>query len=112
MFFLEDLEKVLKLGRMVERIVGRKLWSMCLGTADRPGSGPLPNVPNQNMAVVGTGDFDGDGKCDVLWHNMVTAKNSMWLMDGTTVLPGSGPIRSLDDVNWTVVATSDSANDV
>jgi hydroxymethylglutaryl-CoA lyase len=39
-----DLEKILKLGRMVERIVGRELWSMCLGTADRPGSGPLPRA--------------------------------------------------------------------
>ncbi len=37
-----DLVKTLDLGRMVERIVGRKLWSFCLGTADRPGSGPLP----------------------------------------------------------------------
>jgi hypothetical protein len=39
-----DLEKVFKLGRMVERIVGRELWSFCLGTADMPGSGRLPRA--------------------------------------------------------------------
>jgi hydroxymethylglutaryl-CoA lyase len=39
-----DLEKVFKLGRMVERIVGRELWSFCLGTADKPGSGALPRA--------------------------------------------------------------------
>lgn len=37
-----DVDKMLSLGRMVERIVGRQLWSFCLGTADRPGSGRVP----------------------------------------------------------------------
>jgi len=37
-----DLQKTLDLGHMVERIVGRRLWSFCLGTEDRPGSGPVP----------------------------------------------------------------------
>ncbi|MBW2283917.1 MAG: hypothetical protein JRF65_04865 [Deltaproteobacteria bacterium] len=37
-----DLGKTMMLGRMVERIVDRRLWSLCLGTADRPGSGPVP----------------------------------------------------------------------
>ena len=39
-----DLPKVLELGRMVERIVGRDLWSFCLGTAERPGAGPVPRM--------------------------------------------------------------------
>ena len=39
-----DLKKIMDLGRMVERIVGRELWSFCLGTGDRPGSGPLPKL--------------------------------------------------------------------
>ncbi len=37
-----DLERILKLGRMVERIVDRKLWSLSLGTGERPGSGVVP----------------------------------------------------------------------
>lgn len=37
-----DLGKIMSLGKMVERIVDRRLWSLCLGTADRPGSGPVP----------------------------------------------------------------------
>jgi hydroxymethylglutaryl-CoA lyase len=39
-----DLAKVLELGQMVEKIVGRQLWSLCLGTAKRPGSGPVSKV--------------------------------------------------------------------
>lgn len=34
-----DVEKVLELGRIVEKMVGRQLWSLCLGTEERPGSG-------------------------------------------------------------------------
>lgn len=31
------------------------------------------------------GDFNGDGKTDILWHNETTGENTAWLMDGTTV---------------------------
>jgi hypothetical protein len=60
-----------------------------------------------NWVVAGTRDFDVDGRCDILWHHQVTGDNLMWLMDGTTILPGTGPVRSFADPNWTVVATSD-----
>lgn len=39
-----DLGKILGLGRMIERIVGRELWSFCLPTADRPGAGAVPKM--------------------------------------------------------------------
>jgi len=39
-----DLTKALELGRMVEKIVGRQLWSLCPGTAEKPGSGPVPKM--------------------------------------------------------------------
>jgi len=39
-----DVDKVLELGRMVEKIVGRQLWSFCLGTGERPGSGRVPKI--------------------------------------------------------------------
>ncbi len=31
------------------------------------------------------GDFNGDGKTDVLWHNKSTGENTSWLMNGTTI---------------------------
>jgi len=40
-----DLDKSLALGRMVEKIVGRQLWSFTLGTeAGRPGAGRIPEM--------------------------------------------------------------------
>jgi hypothetical protein len=82
------------------------MWLMD-GTTVLPESGPLPDVANTKWVVVGTRDFDGDGRCDILWHHQVNANNSRWLMDGTTVLPGTGPVRSFGDPNWAAVATSD-----
>ena len=33
-------------------------------------------------AIVGTGDFDGDGKADLLWRHVTTGDMWMWLMNG------------------------------
>ena len=72
-----------------------------------PGTGPLPTVTNQNWVVVGTRDFDGDANADIVWRHLVTGNNSLWLMSGTTVLPGSGPLAPVADPGWAVVATSE-----
>jgi hypothetical protein len=82
------------------------IWSMD-GTTILPGSGAIPPRANSNWTVVGTGDFDGDGKADILWRHQVKGKNSLWLMDGTTILPGSGAILAVANTNWTVVGTGD-----
>jgi hypothetical protein len=36
-------------------------------------------------SIVGTGDFNGDGKTDILWHNAQTGHIQVWLLDGTRV---------------------------
>ncbi len=37
-----DLDRVLVLGKILEKMVGRSLWSFCQGTGERPGSGRIP----------------------------------------------------------------------
>jgi FG-GAP repeat len=49
----------------------------------------IGNVPN-NWAVYGTGDFNGDGKGDLLWRDSVTGAVSIWFMDGGNVLATAG----------------------
>lgn len=44
-----DIDKVLDLGRLVEKIVGRQLWSFCLGAGDRPGSGKVPKEVQEKL---------------------------------------------------------------
>jgi hypothetical protein len=56
-------------------------------------------VPNA-WVVVGTGDFNGDGKSDILWRNS-NGDVGIWLMNGTQTL--SQPV-DLGNVptNWAV----------
>ena len=35
-------------------------------------------VADQNWKVAGTGDFNGDGKSDILWRNTSTGDNAIW----------------------------------
>ncbi|MGD1875582.1 MAG: FG-GAP repeat domain-containing protein [Mastigocoleus sp.] len=43
----------------------------------------------------GIGDFNGDRKSDLFWHNESTGENAIWLMDGTSLTNG-GFIDSTD----------------
>ena len=52
-----------------------------------PSCRPLPSAPirDRSWEIKGTGDFNGDGKSDILWqHDNGTA--AIWTMDGTDVL--------------------------
>ena len=44
------------------------------------GSRGRPN-PGPSWHVKGTGDFNGDGKADILWQNN-NGTPAIWLMDG------------------------------
>jgi len=59
--------------------------------------------------VVGTGDFNGDGKSDILWRNLNPAAPDagylyVWLMDGPKVIGGTGYANSHADFTWDVKA--------
>ena len=59
--------------------------------------------------VVGSGDFNGDGKSDILWQN-TDGQAAIWLMNGTTptseALVGTNPGSS-----WQIVGTGDFTGD-
>jgi hypothetical protein len=39
--------------------------------------------PGPSWHIVGSGDYNGDGKSDILWQND-NGQASIWLMNGTT----------------------------
>jgi RHS repeat-associated protein len=53
----------------------------------------VPPVPEANWKFRGTGDFDGDGKSDLLWRHAVTRALYIWPMDGTTLKPSNGTVQ-------------------
>jgi len=56
-------------------------------------------------------DFNGDGKSDLLWHNIASGANTVWLMNGLAVGAGSGASQGLPDVNWRIAGIGDFSGD-
>lgn len=48
-----------------------------------------PPPPPPPPPVRTRGDFDGDGKADILWHNLTTGQNVIWLMNGPAIANGA-----------------------
>ena len=73
--------------------------------------GHLRTVADLNWKVVGIGDFDGDGKADVLWRNSSTGENYVYFMDGLNIKPTEGYIRTVADLSWKVAGIGDFNGD-
>jgi hypothetical protein len=64
---------------------------------------PVINVdPNLNWRVVGTGDYNGDGRADILWRNATNGLNRLWLMN-TATITSSSRLVDVTDINWKIV---------
>jgi hypothetical protein len=62
--------------------------------------------------VVGTNDFNGDGRMDLLWRHGFSGENVVWFMNGLDLLNGTFTTPSaLTDVRWRMVGTGDFDRD-
>ena len=50
--------------------------------------------------IGGTGDFNGDGKDDILFQNTTTGARTIWLMNGT--VPGAMVSLGTIDTHWEI----------
>jgi V8-like Glu-specific endopeptidase len=54
--------------------------------------------------IVGTGDYNGDNKIDILWHHPTSGQLSVWYVDGATVT-GHGEVNwwTAESAGWKIV---------
>jgi uncharacterized delta-60 repeat protein len=74
------------------------------------------DVQDTNWKIEATGDFDGDGKDDLVWRNYGTGtdsgKNVVWLMDGAQIkINGFRDLAIVSDLAWKIEAASDFNGD-
>ena len=86
------------------------LWPMN-GCAIKPGEAYLRTVADTRWEVKAVGDFDGDGKADIVWRHAATGENYLYPMDGAAIKPSEGYLRTVADTNWTIVASGDYDGD-
>src|SRR6267378_6733 len=72
--------------------------------------GYVTTVADQAWQIQGIGDFDGDGKADILWRNTVTGENYLWLMNGLTIA-AQGGVNVVADQAWQVKGIGDFDGD-
>lgn len=58
---------------------------------------PPGGIPNLTVIVIGTGDYNGEGRADVIWRN-TSGLIVDWTMNGVAVQ--SGTIVSALDGGW------------
>jgi hypothetical protein len=78
-------------------------------TIDDPRFAPqavvIRDEANIDNRIVGTGDFNSDGKQDILWRNTVDGANRVWVMNGTTLV-STEPLTVVNP-DWEIVGIGD-----
>jgi FG-GAP-like repeat len=69
-----------------------------------------PSLDNTWKAA-GTGDFNGDGKTDVLWRNTTTNAAVIWSMNGATVTSSTATSTAGLDSTYQVADIADFSGD-
>jgi len=70
----------------------------------------LPAQTDLNWQMAATGDFNGNGKVDILWRNTATGANQVWLMNGAT-RSSIVNLPAQTNLNWQIVGAGDFDND-
>jgi hypothetical protein len=62
-----------------------------------------PVLADLGWRMVATGDYNGDGKVDIVWRHSTSGQNAMWFMNGTTLTSGALTNPSMPEASWKIV---------
>jgi hypothetical protein len=80
------------------------VWYMNGSGTSLVSSNMMPPMTDQAWQIVGIGDFNGDGKPDLVWRNTTTGQNAVWYMNGSgTSLVSSNMMPPVTDQAWQIV---------
>ena len=86
-----------------------QLYTWFMRDAAMVGGGPLtPAATNPIWQIVGLGDFDGDGKSDLVFQNSSNGQVYVWLMNNSVFVSA---IAMSGDTSWRVATTGDFNGD-
>ncbi len=74
------------------------------------GGGAASPNPGPSWRAVGTGDFNDDGRSDILWQNASSGQVSIWEMDGSSLI-GGGAVGPNPGPAWRAIGTGDFNGD-
>ncbi|MEA2163511.1 MAG: hypothetical protein QOK37_1638 [Thermoanaerobaculia bacterium] len=86
------------------------LWSMSSPWPSVRSAVSINTVPDLHWKIAGLGDFNGDGRTDILWHNDLTGEVYMYLMNETTIV-SAGSVNVVSDLDWQVAGVADFNGD-
>jgi FG-GAP-like repeat/FG-GAP repeat len=92
------------------RVFSTPMIDRLMAVLPTTGSAYLDTVNDAAWKIVGTGDFNGDGKVDILWRNTSNGQNVVWYMNGITYA-GAGWLDTVNDASWTIAGTGDFNSD-
>jgi len=70
----------------------------------------LPTQSDLNWYIGGSGDFNADGRPDIVWRNGATGSNVVWYMNGTARI-GTVTLPSESDSTWRIKGVADFNSD-
>src|SRR5262249_35557326 len=67
--------------------------------------------PALNWGIKDTGDFNGDGRYDILWYNNVTGQVNAWMLNGVSFQNGGTIATVSPATQWQIKGTGDFNGD-